>query len=201
MQFQPVHQRTRIHVVQFGGLVLAAAALLVQPQLNGELHEIIEAVGFFLVLACVAGRLWTILYVGAKKNRELVTSGPYSLTRNPLYVFSTIGAAGIGLIHGSIAVAVGLALLAAAIFLITAAREAAHLRATFGSAYEAYARRTPMFWPKLSLYRDQREVEFSPKALKHTFLDCLYFLAAFPLIEFIESLQQGGALPTLARLF
>ena len=117
---EPVDQRLRIYVIQAVGMVFAAILLLTRPAVGGEIHEIIEFVGFGSVLACVAGRMWSILYVGSKKNSELVTSGPYSITRNPLYFFSTFGAVGIGLIHGSVFVAFALGLLTYVVLAITA---------------------------------------------------------------------------------
>ena len=201
MRTRPVNQRLRIRVLQAGGVAAAALVLLTHPAMVGRVHEFIEAAGFVLVLACVAGRMWSILYVGSRKNRELVTAGPYSVTRNPLYLFSVIGAVGIGLIHGSLVTASLFGLLAYLVLSITAAREAEHLETIFGSAYGAYARRTPMFWPKLSLYREPDEVAFSPDALRRTFLDGLLFLAVFPAIETIETLQDAGYLPVILGLF
>jgi protein-S-isoprenylcysteine O-methyltransferase Ste14 len=201
MSILPVHQRTRIHLLQAGGAVAVAAALLTQPVLVGPIHEFIEMAGVGLVILCIAGRTWSSLYIGSRKNRQLVTAGPYSVTRNPLYFFSTIGAIGIGLMFGSFATAIALGLLAYGVFAATAGKEAEHLRAIFGARYDAYADRTPVFWPKLSLYRDPAEVSFSPRALKSTFIDSLLFLAAFPLIEAAEHLQADGLLPILARIF
>jgi len=200
MSARPVNQKARIHVVQGGAVVLGIVLLLTHPGLGGATHEYIELVGLALVLACIAGRMWSILYVGSRKNRELVTLGPYSMTRNPLYLFSTIGAVGVGLIHGSAVVALALGLMSYLVFTITAAKEAAYLKSVFGADYDAYAARTPMFFPKLSLYRDSAEVVFSPAALKRTFLDGLFFLLTFPLLEAIEHLQLGGYLPVLVRL-
>ena len=200
MSFLPVHQRTRIHVLQAAGIFTAPAILLTQPLVMGLAHEVIEMTGIALVLACIAGRMWSSLYIGSKKNREIVTTGPYSITRNPLYLFSTIGAVGIGLMFGSVVAAVGLGLVAYGILVTTAHREAEDLRMIFGSRYEAYRRDTPLFWPKLSLYRDSEEIAFSPKALRRTFIDSLLFLAAFPIIEGIEHLQADGVLPILARI-
>lgn len=201
MRHAPVDQRIRIRILQAGGLALAASLLLVHPALVGNVHEIIEMVGFALVLACVGGRMWSILYIGSKKNQELMTSGPYSMTRNPLYFFSTLGAVGVGLMVGSLTLALVLGFAVYRVLLATAEREAEHLATLFGARYETYARETPMFWPKLSLHRDSPEVVFSPRALRRTFLDGVLFLMAFPLIELIEHLQVEGYLPILVRLF
>lgn len=201
MRLQPVNQRIRIRIVQAGGIVLGAMLLLTHPAVVGDAHEAIELAGFGLVLACVAGRMWSILYVGSRKNRELTTTGPYSITRNPLYFFSTLGAVGIGLIHGSLILALALGAFAYLVLVATAEREAEHLKTLFGPGYDSYARETPLFWPRPSQYRDDAEVAFSPSALRRTFLDGLFFLAVFPIIEAIERLQVEGILPVLVRVF
>jgi protein-S-isoprenylcysteine O-methyltransferase Ste14 len=174
--------------------------LFVHPAIDGDPHEVIELAGVGLVLACIAGRMWSILYIGSRKNSDLVTTGPYSMTRNPLYFFSTVGAAGIGLMLGSFVMTGALMLVAWLALGATARREADHLRALFGAAYDDYARVTPMFWPKPSLYREPAEASFSPSALKRTFLDGLFFLLLFPVIELIEHAQEASHLPVLLNL-
>jgi protein-S-isoprenylcysteine O-methyltransferase Ste14 len=201
MRTEPVVQRRRIQVIQAGVLLLLPLPLLAQPTLEGLAHELIEISGLALAFICVIGRMWSILYVGSKKNVQLVMTGPYSTTRNPLYFFSTIGAVGIGLMYGSLLVALLLGLSAYAVLSVTAAKEADYLRTMFGPAYDAYAQRTPMFWPKVALYEDTREVVCSPKALRRTLLDALPFLVVFPVIETIEYLQETGVLPVLFRVF
>ena len=201
MRSRPVDQRVRIRILQAGGLVLAILMLLAQPAIMGPAHEAIELVGVGLVLACIAGRMWSILYIGGRKNCDLVTVGPYATTRNPLYFFSTVGAVGIGLMLGSFVAAAVLGLAAYLVLHATAAREAQYLRTLFGARYDDYARRTPMFWPNPSLYVEPEEASFSPGVLRRTFLDGVLFLLAFPVIEAVEHLQEAGYLPVLVSLF
>ena len=201
MHGQPVNQRIRIRILQAGSLLLAGGLLFAAPGLAGSEHETVEQIGMALVVACILGRMWSILYIGSRKNRDLVTAGPYSMTRNPLYVFSVLGAVGIGLFVGSVVLAAVLGLAAYAVLAATAEREAAHLETLFGQRYRDYARRTPLFWPRPALYRDGQEVTFSPAALRRTFLDGLLFVAAFPVIELIEHLQNAGYLPILLKLY
>src|SRR5690606_41067661 len=52
------------------------------------LADLLSLAGLVLILACIAGRCWASLYVGGRKNQELVTAGPYAHMRNPLYFFS-----------------------------------------------------------------------------------------------------------------
>lgn len=52
--------------------------------------------GLVLVGAATVGRLWCALYISGYKSAELITAGPYSMSRHPLYFFSLLGFAGIG---------------------------------------------------------------------------------------------------------
>ena len=76
MRSLPVRQRPRIHLLQAGGVLLTAAILFTQALLAGHAHEFIELAGLGLVVVCIAGRMWSAVYIGSKKNRELVTAGP-----------------------------------------------------------------------------------------------------------------------------
>lgn len=200
MRSLPANQKARIRLLQLGALLLFIPFMTISPAFSQDGSDNVECLGVALVLVCVAGRMWSILYIGAKKNRELVTSGPYSMTRNPLYFFSMLGAAGIGLFVGSLVWALILALLVYLVLVTTADKEAAHLEALFGERYRAYMRQTPTLWPKPSLYREAGDVTFSPEALRRTFLDGLLFLAALPAIELLEILKETNYIPIFFRL-
>ena len=58
---------------------------------------LLEAFGLFLLTVCSIGRLWALLYISGHKTYEIITDGPYSIVRHPLYLFSLIGAIGIGM--------------------------------------------------------------------------------------------------------
>lgn len=197
-------QRKRLIFVRAAAVLAVLLLFLTKPALgegtNG--HETLEFFGFCLVLACVAGRLWSILYVGGKKNEELVSTGPFSMSQNPLYFFSTLGAVGIGLAYGSLVAAAVLGVASFLIFRVTARKEAEYLLGKFGPAYTAYIKTTPRFWPNPLLYHDDDQLQFSTRALKRTFHDGLYFLAIFPAIELIEYLRRTGLLfPALFTLY
>ena len=200
---KPFNQRKRLFVIQ--GLSIAAVGSLAFSRPGWDeasfLHEFLEMLGFIFILGCIFGRLLSILYVGGRKNSDLVVSGPYSITRNPLYLFSAIGAVGIGLMFGSVIVAAILGVCTYVIFDVTSRKEEEFLHATFGRTYEGYVARTPRFWPNPWLFRDEQQHAFSTEALKRTFFDALYFLAVFPVIEGFEYLQVAGYLPTFFRLF
>jgi protein-S-isoprenylcysteine O-methyltransferase Ste14 len=163
-------------------------------------HETIEMVGVVLIFLGIVGRLWSTLYIGGRKSEEVVTGGPYSITRNPLYVFSSLAAAGVGAQMGSILATIGFAALCAAAFHVVILREERFLRDVLGAPYLDYLARVPRFFPKLSLYREGDTGSFKPRLLLNTLLDGLVFLVAMPVFELIDTAQQSGTLPVLFRL-
>ncbi len=90
-----------------------------------------------VIAACgEATRVWAAGHL--EKGREVTTSGPYRLTRHPLYVGSTLLGAGFGVASHSVIVAV-LVIVYLAVTLTAAIRsEEAHLTEKFGDAYPAY---------------------------------------------------------------
>ena len=58
----------------------------------------------------------------------------------------------------------------------------------------------PRFLPNPRLWTSPEWVEVRPDRLVLTFIDGLWFLAAIPLFEGIELLQNMGVLPVLLRL-
>ncbi len=163
-------------------------------------HEGIEWVGYILILACIAGRTWCSLYIGGRKKQILVQQGPYSLSRNPLYLFSVVGGIGVGLQAGSIMTGIVLGLFVLALFAVVIAQEEAFLRNRFPAEFAAYAAAVPRWGPRLSAWRDAAEVMIHPRLVLVTFRDALWFLLAIPLLEGIEMLQDGGWLPVLLQV-
>ncbi|PBC06530.1 isoprenylcysteine carboxylmethyltransferase family protein [Mesorhizobium sp. WSM3859] len=196
-------QHKRLIVVQVVAVLAVILLLFSKPALaeGSDGHEVVETIGFVMVLICFLGRLWSILFVGGRKNDELIVSGPFSMTQNPLYFFSTVGAVGTGLMFGSVLAAAMLGLASFLVFRFTARKEAEHLAGKFGAVHAAYAQRTPRFWPNPLLYRDEGQWLFSTAALRRTFRDGLYFLALFPLIEAVEYFRLSGHLPTLFTVY
>lgn len=195
------YQHMRRMVLAVLVVVMFAALLFGQSVFPPEtpVHETIEMVGVLLIFLGVVGRLWSTLYIGGRKSSEVVTGGPYSMTRNPLYVFSTLAAAGVGAQIGSIVATIGFGLLCAGAFYIVILREEKYLKEVLGAPYQAYLAKVPRFFPKLSLYEEGETGSFKPRLLRTTLLDGLVFLVALPAFELIDGAQQSGILPVLFR--
>ncbi len=196
------YQHMRRMVLAVLVVVLFAALLFGQSSFAPEtpVHESIEMFGVLLIFLGIVGRLWSTLYIGGRKSAEVVTGGPYSITRNPLYVFSTVAAAGVGAQIGSFSGMILFALLCAGAFHIVILREERYLKEVLGAPYKAYLARVPRFFPKLSLYQEGDTGSFKPRLLLTTLLDGLVFLVALPVFETIDGAQQSGILPVLFRL-
>lgn len=193
------HARRGVLFVLLLGVVLALLFVGSYPP-QGALHEFVEAIGVGFIGVAVIGRLWCTLYIGGRKSAEIVQDGPYSISRNPLYVFSAIGAAGVGGQTGSVTVALFFGIVTAAAFHVVILREERYLHEAFGAAYGAYCHRVPRFFPRLSLYKDSQSITVLPKRLYVTFFDSLVFFVAIPVFESIEYLQLQHVLPTILLL-
>ena len=170
--------------------VLAAVTHTVQG--GQDFHEAMESFGLALIGVCIVGRSWCSLYIGGRKKAEIVDRGPYSISRNPLYVFSFIGAFGMGAQTGSVTMACLFVVIAVLVFYATVRREETWLKATFGEPYEAYLARTPRFGPDFSKWRDQETLEVRPVLFLTTLRDGLAFLLVIPVFEALEHAQDVG---------
>jgi protein-S-isoprenylcysteine O-methyltransferase Ste14 len=163
-------------------------------------HRGIQWSGLLLILICILGRTWCTLYIGGQKQRELVTKGPYSVVRNPLYLFTLFGAAGIGALSGSLVMAVACAGFATAVFLSVVRQEEQFLTAAFPREFPAYAERVPRFLPRLSGWQDAEQLIVKPRLVHRTFLDASLFLMVVPLIGVKALLRDLVWLPIMLHL-
>jgi len=168
------------------GLVAFAAVSQSIGGIDGGWHESIEAVGLAAIVLSIVGRAWCTLYIGGRKKVEIVDQGPYSISRNPLYFFSFVGAFGVGAQSGSLVIAAAFLGAALLVFHFTVQREEAFLLREFGEAYVRYRARTPRFWPRFSLWRDADELIVRPSLFLRAIRDGLVFLVAIPVFELID---------------
>jgi protein-S-isoprenylcysteine O-methyltransferase Ste14 len=88
-----------------------------------------------------------------EKGESLAVSGPYALTRNPLYLGSSFIGVGLALAGGHWVWPAAFVAFFAAVYMPTMKREAGELSELFGSRYAEYAARVPPFLPRLTPYR------------------------------------------------
>jgi protein-S-isoprenylcysteine O-methyltransferase Ste14 len=165
-----------------------------------EFRNAIQTAGLFLILVCIGGRTWCALWIAGRKVRELVDTGPYSISRNPLYLFSIVGVVGAGAQFGSLSAAiVGGAAVARILFKRTLVEEQRMLT-WHGEVYQSYMARVPRFWPRPSLWRGGDFRVVKTRGVILTFLDGCFFLTSMPIAGLLHYLHSHGDLPTLLLL-
>jgi protein-S-isoprenylcysteine O-methyltransferase Ste14 len=141
-------RRPLIALASFGGgfLVLLVPFLPAAPR-RDELLLPADLLG----LAGIICTVWSILHLRRSfsilpQARRLITSGPYGISRNPLYVGETVSSWAVFLPTlgwpGAVVLAVNVALQ-----LIRVRAEERVLARTFGDEYAEYRRRVPRFVP------------------------------------------------------
>lgn len=183
-------------------IVLVGLSMVTQSigGVGGPWHEWTERAGLAAIILAIVGRAWCSLYIGGRKKAEIVARGPYSVSRNPLYVFSFIGAFGMGTQTGSVTVALLFVGAAIWIFRQTVRREEGFLNREFGEVYARYVERTPRFGPNFRLWRDEPELTVRPEFFLTTLRDGLMLLVALPVFELIDKGQSDGWLRVLLQL-
>lgn len=161
---------------------------LVPPprQLEPTLLDIGEIIGFFVLVVAALGRLWCLSYISGVKNESLVTEGPYSVMRNPLYAFNFLGAIGLGLAVENPPLALLLACGFVLFYPSVVRSEETQLKQCFGGAYAAYCAATPRWLPNWSAYREPESWVISPPRFRKGLLDAMWFLWLFMIWEIVE---------------
>jgi protein-S-isoprenylcysteine O-methyltransferase Ste14 len=158
----------------------------------------------FAGLGCVTvsgfGRAWTSLYISGYKLDSLIETGPYSVTRNPLYFFSLIGVIGMGLGSESFLVLSLLVVLFSLYYPSIILQEEKVLGERHGAAFAAYAERVPKFFPKMSLYSEPDTYLVNAIKYRKSLVDATYFIWIYGALLLVEKMHEGGILPTFLSI-
>ena len=137
-------------------LPVPLALILVYVRWGTVGHPSLQVVGPLLVLAGEAGRWWAVGQIGVISRTRttrlgpLITTGPFAVCRNPLYVGNLLLWAGFTVWSGllwMLPVTLGVS---GAYYVSIIGWEEALLSDRFGDAYRQYSARTPRWWPRLS---------------------------------------------------
>ncbi len=136
----------------FVALIITSGVLLTPltsrwPVTGPFMRDVTVMLGMLLIGTGAALRLWAGLYLGGHKERRLVTWGPYSCVRNPLYLGNIVAAGGIGLISGSPYVLILTLAATTLVYLATIRQEEHKLQPIFGPDYTRYLQAAPPLLP------------------------------------------------------
>ena len=118
--------------VTLGFVTALAAIVLADPTWTSWRSGLLVAVAGEAIRVWAAGHL--------EKSREVTRSGPYRWMRHPLYVGSSVMAAGVVIASRSAVLAVLTAIYMVVTIAAAIRTEGAYLRRTFGDTYDRYSR-------------------------------------------------------------
>ncbi|MBI9088954.1 MAG: isoprenylcysteine carboxylmethyltransferase family protein [Desulfobacterium sp.] len=171
-------------------------------------HQQHPLVGQLMFLAGAAlsgigafGRIWCSVYIGGFKNEKLISQGPFSMCRNPLYFFSLVGALGVGLATETLAVPFLILLFFSLYYPYVIKKEEVMLFRKHSKAYAAYIEKVPAFIPRLTALSEPETYLIHPGILRKSLLEAIWFIWFCALFSLMVRLHGSGALPEWNMLF
>ncbi len=183
-----------------GVVAFCLLAITAPPPRLPMMNALLETAGIVAVFSAIAGRAWCFLYTGGRKDGELVTGGPYSITRNPLYFFSLVGIAGVAVQTGSLLSSTAIATASFVTFNIAIRGEEGDLARRFGERFLEYQQTTPRLLPDLTSWKELEDIPLrSVRALASLRGGVLFLMvwAGVDLIQFAHSVSLLPAFWTL----
>lgn len=167
-----------------------------------RVNLVLQSVGLVLVTICIFGRLWSAIYLCGNKTFNLVTQGPYSIMRNPLYFFSFLGVLGLVLTTGSLILTVLLIGMFVFYYFATIIDEEKTLERHHEGSEElaAYMKNVPRVIPNFSLLSEPELLTISPYGFKRTVLDVMWFMWVYLGLVIIMELHAYNILPVLFKI-
>ena len=144
--------------------------------------------GFVLVVFGSFGRIWASLYIEGHKTKNLITAGPFSMVRNPLYFFSLIMLLGFSLALKSIYLPLSLLLIFVIFHIPTIANEEKKLQNIHGEKFEDYVRSTPRLIPNIFKYKKPEigeKVLVKISRINGVLIEIMGYLFLYTLIDII----------------
>jgi hypothetical protein len=163
---------------------------------NGAVRGLLDLAGLGCVITSAFGRIWASVYISGYKTSSLINSGPYSVTRNPLYLFSLMGAVGLGITSGSILIFALLTCLFAFYYPAVMRQEEASLERIHGPEFTSYKEQVPLFFPKFSLFSEPETYLLNTKQFRRALVDASYFVWVYGGLVLMLRLREVGILPT-----
>lgn len=197
-------QKYRVAISRVCGALLILLLLFSGPSSPDSglvyLDLAVDFFAFIFVIIAAFGRLWALAYISGHKTKDLITEGPYSIVRNPLYFFSLIGAVGIGIMTNNVLVLGLIVILFGLYYPFVIRAEEKHLREVHGEAFDKYREKTPMFIPRFSLFREPPHYIIDTRLFRRAFLSVMWFPLMFMVLVVIERLHNTGIIPVLLTL-
>ena len=167
---------------------------------NDPIDLITEWTGYIFLIAATLGRLWCSIYIGGYKNDRVISEGPYSIVRHPLYLLSFLGGLGLALAAENLLLVGFVIILFLTYYPSVALQEEKYLEAKFGQDYIDYKKKTPRWLPRLSNYHEPEQYLVKTKYIRRAMFDSMWFIWLFMLLRIVEVLQELHFLPVILKI-
>jgi len=163
------------------------------------INYVFDLAGLLFICMGTLGRLWASAYISGNKTNTIITEGPYSIVRHPLYLFSFLGAVGIGLASQNLLVLGLIIILFIFYYPFVMLYEERRLLAQHGLEYKKYMETVPRFLPKFNQLHEPAIFPVHMIKYRKAFLDVFWFIVIYIILQLIEILHMRGVLPILFR--
>jgi protein-S-isoprenylcysteine O-methyltransferase Ste14 len=191
--------RLRFTAVLLLGL-LALVAVSRRPSCGAVTGGTLIFLGFACVACAALGRVWTSVFIAGFKDERLVTHGPYSALRHPLYALSMLALLGLGITTRSLVITLVLMAVLGSVYLASVRAEDAFLRDAHPAEFARYASSVRALLPRWSRCEVPETLEIRPRVLWKAFLDAGSLLGFWTLLVAADALQRAGMTPTWITL-
>ncbi len=172
-------------------LVILLVAVSERPWSHRWSGELAWLAGLLLIAAAALGRIWCSAFIAGHKDEQLVTWGPYSLCRHPLYALSMLAGVGIGLATRSVILLLSTVLLVVVLHVRAAHREDRLLLARHGDAFRRYAAQVPSLLPRRWRADTPASATVNFGLFWKSFLDAGSLFALYAAISVCDVLQRA----------
>jgi len=188
-------------VAAAAGLLLLCSTTSHWDEQHSPVAFILFLIGMILVAIASLGRMWCSLYIAGYKDQKLITQGPYSLCRNPLYFFSMLGGIGVGFSTETLVFPLLLALLFAIYYPFVIKSEEIRLARFFGADFTDYKKRVSAFFPRFSAFDEPEQYVVNPGVYRHHIFSALWFIWIVGILEVFEGLKEIGLIGSLWTIY
>ncbi|MFW6147201.1 MAG: methyltransferase family protein [Thermodesulfobacteriota bacterium] len=195
-------EKCRKTVMWIVGIMLFILVLFSEPpDKHSPFYTAAEMIGYALITIGILGRIWSAVYLAGYKNRELIQDGPFSICRNPSYVFAFIGLIGILIgLHSLIVLIVAPVYWVYYYFIVRS--EEKRLSRLFMDQFSVYCSKVPRFLPNPRNYRSREALEVNSYLVLRAIIRAGFFMWVFLLLQLLDHLKriEPGLIPTFWNL-
>jgi protein-S-isoprenylcysteine O-methyltransferase Ste14 len=155
-----------------------------------RIYDFEELAGFILIAVSTMGTLWCGAHIFGRKSKQLCQDGPYSVCRNPLYLFSGLGGLGVVMVSSRLILVIVFLLVFCVNYFLVVKFEEKRLSQLFGKEYGSYTERVPRLIPRFRNYRTREKIEVDLQRHLWGIVKSTRFLWMAFALELIEVLKE-----------